>query len=43
MPDNQPERIPILNLREEDGAHELATSPDMEPYLNLINVRNAGC
>ena len=29
------ERIPINELRQEDGAHELATSPDMEPYLDF--------
>jgi hypothetical protein len=34
--DDEIKRIPINDLREEDGAHELATSPDMEPYLRLI-------
>src|SRR5258708_35830482 len=29
------ERIPINRLRQEEGAHELATSPDMEPYLDF--------
>jgi hypothetical protein len=29
------ERIPINELRQEEGAHELATSPDMEPYLDF--------
>jgi hypothetical protein len=33
--DNPIERIPIRNLDQEDGAHELATSPDMEPYINF--------
>jgi hypothetical protein len=28
-------RIPINELRQEHGAHELATSPDMEPYLDF--------
>jgi hypothetical protein len=28
-------RIPINELRQEEGAHELATSPDMEPYLDF--------
>jgi hypothetical protein len=31
-------RIPINQLRQEDGAHELATSPDMEPYLDFIKA-----
>jgi hypothetical protein len=29
------ERIPINRLRQEEGAHELATSPDMVPYLDF--------
>ena len=33
MPDDRTKPIPIGNLHQEDGAHELATSPDMEPYL----------
>jgi hypothetical protein len=28
-------RIPISDLHSEDGAHELATSPEMEPYLKF--------
>jgi hypothetical protein len=28
-------RIPIKDLRQEDGAQELATSPDMEPYIRF--------
>jgi hypothetical protein len=35
MADDNIERIPIKNLHQEDGAHELASSPDMEPYLNF--------
>jgi hypothetical protein len=35
MPDDQPEPIPIYKLRQEEGAHELATSPEMEPYLKF--------
>jgi len=27
--------FPIKQIRQEDGAHELATSPDMEPYLRF--------
>jgi hypothetical protein len=29
-------KIPINELRQEEGAAELASSPDMEPYLNYI-------
>jgi hypothetical protein len=35
MADEDIKRIPINELRQEEGAHELATSPDMEPYLNF--------
>jgi hypothetical protein len=42
MPDDQPERIPIRNLHQEPGAHELASSPDMEPYLQLIMAQMQG-
>ena len=28
-------RMPINELRQEEGAQELASSPDMEPYLNF--------
>jgi hypothetical protein len=36
MADENPiKRIPINELRQEDGAHELATSPDMKPYLDF--------
>lgn len=43
MPDDDPiERIPIKHLRQEDGAHELASSPDMEPYLRLIMAEMQG-
>ena len=39
MADDSPiERIPINQLRSEDGAHELATSPDMKPYLDFIKA-----
>jgi hypothetical protein len=34
--DNPIKRIPINQIRQEEGSHELATSPDMEPYLRLI-------
>ena len=36
--DNPIERIPIKDLHQEDGAHELATSPDMKPYLEFIKA-----
>src|ERR1044072_3546914 len=42
MPDDQPERIPIRDLRQEDGVHERATAPDMEPYLKLIMAQMQG-
>jgi len=35
MPDDRTKPIPIGNLHQEDGAHELASSPDMEPYLKF--------
>src|SRR5437773_929400 len=35
MDDNRLDRIPISALRSEEGAHELATSPDMEPYIRF--------
>jgi hypothetical protein len=33
MPDDPIKRIPISQLKSEEGAHELASSPDMEPSL----------
>ena len=33
--DNPIKRIPIRELKSEDGAHELATSPDMAPYIQF--------
>jgi hypothetical protein len=33
--DNDIHCIPIKDLRQEPGAHELATSAEMEPYLNV--------
>jgi hypothetical protein len=36
MPEDDPiKRIPINQLRQEEGAKELAESADMEPYLNF--------
>ena len=36
--DDEIHQIPIKNLISEDGAHELATSPDMKPYLEFIKA-----
>jgi hypothetical protein len=39
MPENDPiKRIPTKDIRQEEGAHELATSPDMKPYLEFIKA-----
>jgi hypothetical protein len=36
MPDDNPIKyVPINQLHQEEGAHELATSPNMEPYLTF--------
>jgi hypothetical protein len=43
MPDDKRiERMPINQIRQEPGAHELATAPDMEPYLRLIMAEMKG-
>ena len=34
--------MPISDLRQENGAHELATSPEMESYLRLIMAQMQG-
>ena len=36
--DDEIKRMPIKDLVSEDGAHELATSPEMAPYLRLIKA-----
>jgi hypothetical protein len=36
--DDSIKRIPIKDLHQEEGAHELASSPDMEPYLEFIKA-----
>jgi hypothetical protein len=36
--DNDIKRVPTNQLHQEEGAHELATSPDMEPYLDFIKA-----
>ena len=38
MAEDDIKRIPIKELRQEDGAHELATSPDMKPYLSFAKA-----
>ena len=38
MSDDTPKSIPIKDLISEDGAHELATSPNMQPYLRFIKA-----
>ena len=35
---DEPRPIPFDEIRQEDGAHELATSPNMQPYLRLIKA-----
>lgn len=36
MSDENIKKIPIKDVRQEEGASELASSPDMEPYLEYI-------
>lgn len=38
MSDETPKPIPIKDLRQEEGAHDLATSPAMQPYLRYIKA-----
>jgi hypothetical protein len=38
MSEERPKPIPLKNLISEEGAQELATSPDMQPYLRLIKA-----
>src|SRR5229473_1532366 len=38
MRDEKIKHIPIKNIISEDGAHDLATSPEMQPYLRLIKA-----
>lgn len=35
---DKPKPTSIKDIVSEDGAHELATSPDMQPYLRLITA-----
>ena len=36
--DNDIHHIPIKDIRQEEGAHELASSPDRKPYLEFIKA-----
>ena len=38
MADDNIKRIPTKDIRQEEGAHELASSLDMKPYLNFIKA-----
>ena len=38
MADDNIKRIPTKDIRQEEGARELATSPDMKLYLEFINA-----
>ena len=42
MSEDDIKRIPIKDLRQEEGASELASSPDMEPYLEYIIAQMQG-
>src|ERR1039457_2271623 len=38
MSDDEIRQVPIKDLVSEDGAHELATSENMQPYLRLLTA-----
>jgi hypothetical protein len=42
MSDDESKRIPIKDLRQEEGASDLASSPNMEPYLHYIMAAMQG-
>ena len=42
MDDENIRMMPIKDLRQEEGASELASSPDMEPYLEYIMASMQG-
>jgi hypothetical protein len=42
MADDDIKRMPIKDLGQEEGAHELASSPNMEPYLNSSMIVKQG-
>src|SRR5436853_4506986 len=42
MSDDEIKKIPINELRQEEGTSELANSPDMEPYLDYMVATMGG-
>jgi hypothetical protein len=42
MPDDDIKYMPIKDLHQEEGARELAASPEMEPYLNFASALMQG-
>jgi len=42
MSDKKPKSIPIKNIVSEDGAHELATSETMQPYILPAELAQLG-
>jgi hypothetical protein len=42
MNDDDIKRIPIKDLRQEEGASELTSSPDMKPYLDYLIAQMQG-
>jgi hypothetical protein len=42
MPDDPIKRIPIKDLHQEEGAYELASSPEMEPYIQFAMAEMQG-
>jgi hypothetical protein len=42
MSDDDIRQLPTKDLISEEGAHELATSPEMKPYLDLIIAEMQG-
>ena len=42
MPDDPINRIPIKDLSQEEGAYELASSPEMEPYIRFTTAEMQG-
>lgn len=42
MADDKYKLVELKDLKVEDGAHELASSPDMQPYIRLIEAQMLG-
>ena len=40
--DDEIRQVPVGELKSEEGAHDLATSPNMEPYLRLAMAEVQG-